>query len=271
MGDARASAGSAAPVVNSAHLARLSPEVLERNANDLLALIPLIREVKNGATVSAVTKRAGMGAFKAMFKPDGTMKPAASSFNAQSLHNKLQALLQSPQPQHRQLAARFEAEAALPTRPVQLERYARELEKLIPMINAVKNDGVTPAAVSQNEGMRSFSFMFKPDGTTKPAASNTNAHSLHNKLKALEASHPVSTGGRQIQSGDRQAPAKTPRPRCSPAPRRNAPGLEQLRGSAARAGAIDPADPAGHHAPGGCGAKLPGLVSVYRPFRQLAR
>jgi len=84
------------------------PPRLEQFASDLRDLIPLILEVKAGrAKPGAISKT-----FANAFNPDATLKPASAHLNAQTVHNKLQAVRQS----HPKVVEAFEAAVNQPRR-----------------------------------------------------------------------------------------------------------------------------------------------------------
>jgi len=164
------------------------PSGLERAANDLEKLIPLILELKTGrATLAEITKRPGMtGSFVNAFTRDGTLRPPHANVHAQGIHNKLQAIRQS----HPKVADDFDAATAPPERRPHLDKFASDLKKLIPLILEVKERRATPFAISNRPGMkRSFSDAFTSNGTLSTASDNRPARAIYNKLRAIRESH----------------------------------------------------------------------------------
>jgi len=164
------------------------PSGLERAANDLEKLIPLILELKTGrATLAEITKRPGMtGSFVNAFTRDGTLRPPHANVHAQGIHNKLQAIRQS----HPKVADDFDAATAPPERRPHLDKFASDLKKLIPLILEVKERRATPFAISNRPGMkRSFADAFTSNGTLSTASDNRPARAIYNKLRAIRESH----------------------------------------------------------------------------------
>jgi hypothetical protein len=155
----------------------LSQKIREKYAKHIEKLTPLVLEIKaDKATPWAISRRPGMSSFANAFMPNGKLKPPDTSPHARSIHNKLEAILQS----HPDVANAFKA--ALDQEP-RLERFASEVRDLIPLILEVKA-GASPTSISQRPGMsNSFSMAFEPGGTLK-----VSIHPVRSELQR-EVSH----------------------------------------------------------------------------------
>jgi hypothetical protein len=172
----------------------LPTEVLNLYALELSKLTPLIQEVKEGvATPNAISLRPGVtSSFRNTFNSDGTLRPASANASAKSMHHKLQLIEQS----HPQVAEAFKEAISRPVEQPRhlstevLNRYARDLEKLTPLINEVKDGLATLRSISRRPGVLGVSHFLNPDGTLKPASSSKMAKSVYKKLQAIRESHP---------------------------------------------------------------------------------
>ncbi|MBW8832976.1 MAG: hypothetical protein JF606_27030, partial [Burkholderiales bacterium] len=177
------------PDVANAFKAALDQEPrLDRFASEVRDLIPLILEVKAGASPTSISQRPGMSNSSSMaFEPGGTLKPPTAGPHAQSIHNKLDAIRTT----HPELVKEFEATLKNPSsRLPPLEQAASDLRALIPLILEVK-DGTAKVEISRRQGVSgAFANAFNPNGTLKPASAGPHARSIHKKLQDTRQAHP---------------------------------------------------------------------------------
>ncbi|MBW8833325.1 MAG: hypothetical protein JF606_28905, partial [Burkholderiales bacterium] len=189
---------------------------LERVADDLEKLIPLILDLKTGrATLAEVCKRPGTpGSFANAFTQDGTLRPPSANTHAQGIHNKLQSIQQS----HPKVFAKFKAATAPAEWPPHLNAFAKDLQKLIPLIHEVKDRRATPFEISRRPGMnRSFANAFISNGTLSTVSGNKPAQAIYNKLEAIRQSHPhVAAAFQAAMDRRRLMPGEVPAHRAAP-------------------------------------------------------
>ncbi|MHA6893748.1 hypothetical protein ACQUJT_06630 [Ralstonia pseudosolanacearum] len=158
-------------------------------AREIEDLLPLIADVKAGASLNEVRKREGVSpSFVNYFDPYGNLKPRNSK-SAVPIHNKLDAIRNDYPNVVRQFLEMVARPSVLGDQETPDAKDAKEIKALTLIAREIKT-GVPPTTVGKRIGKRNLLYLFNADGTLKAPTENRRATALHNTLKRTRKHHP---------------------------------------------------------------------------------